>query len=204
MSTTLDKTCSEQEVASPPWLAEAVPAGWMPMLVRTEDYLPVATLVAAREAQRQGTHADRSDPAPQHTSAHDGLGLLPPPEFDPQVHLVPWPVEQFKALIKSSFTTAQRWVKAMDVATEHEGRLLSSDQIAAMTGMPIEAWRDAPRKITRHLDAHYSVPGWPLYAVGGRKLGREDQVYWGISAEQAARWRQARQDACDDGTGSEL
>ncbi len=192
MSVLVKAPVSKQRPQEPSLLAQAVPAGWLPVLVRTEDYLPVATLIATREAQRQGTHSGTAPAAPR--AVADGqIGIAPPAEYGPEVHLVAWPVEQFTKLAESSFTTAQRWVQAIDVVAKYEGRLLSSEQVAAMAKMPIAAWRDAPRKITRHLEAHYTVPGWPLYAVGGRKLGLDDQVYWGISTEQALRWRQARQ-----------
>lgn len=181
----------EPSPPAPAVLAHAVPSGWLPVLVRTEDYLAVATLIATREAQRQDGQAG-ARPAARRSAADDEIGVAPPAEYDPEAHLVTWSVEQLKQLAESSFTTAQRWTQAIDVVAEHEGRLLSSEQVAALADMPIAAWRDAPRKIARHLQAHYKVPGWPLYGVGGRKLGLDDQVYWGISGEQAARWRQVR------------
>jgi len=56
-------------------------------------------------------------------------------------------------------------------------------------------WRDAPRKLPQHLTAHFPKNiEWPLKPVGGRELGEDDQVYWGITVEQAKRWAQARAD----------
>jgi hypothetical protein len=74
--------------------------------------------------------------------------------------------------------TADRWGKAMDVMCNHVGEFISSAQLAAEAGMPINHWRDAPRKLPSHLAKHYEHNiEWPLKAVGGRDLKKDDQVY---------------------------
>ncbi|WP_248581267.1 hypothetical protein [Nocardioides sp. InS609-2] len=63
--------------------------------------------------------------------------------------------------------------------------------------MTVNEWRDAPRKITRHLKANYpNVPLdshglhiWPLLAKG--KPGSQE-VHWAMNAEQASSWRKVR------------
>jgi hypothetical protein len=96
-----------------------------------------------------------------------------------------------------------RWARAMDVASEHPEEFLSTVQIANASGMSINEWRDAPRKLPQHLTAHFPANiEWPLAAVGGRELGKDDQVYWGITAEQAQRWLQVRAQASDNGIPS--
>ena len=108
--------------------------------------------------------------------------------------LVPWEVSDLRRLATSDAITAMRWARALDVCAEHVGDFLSTKQVAEESGMSVNEWRDAPRKISRHLKAHYpDVPAWPLAVRSGRPLGiNDDQVYWAISAEQAKRWRQAR------------
>jgi hypothetical protein len=65
--------------------------------------------------------------------------------------------------------------------------------------MGINEWRDAPRKLPQHLTAHFPANiEWPLKAVGGRELGKDDQVYWGISIEQTRRWKQVRAETDTD------
>ena len=84
----------------------------------------------------------------------------------------------------------------MDVMCNHVGEFISSAQLAAEAGMPINHWRDAPRKLPSHLAKHYEPNlEWPLKAVGGRDLKKDDQVYWGITAQQAQRWVQVRAEA---------
>lgn len=187
------------DIATPPLAAQGVPDGWLPLLVRAQDYGPVTAFIAAREAQRQAQSSDHA-PVPTEGATEGEIGVLPPAEFDPELKLVTWPVDQLRQLADSTYLTAQRWTHAMDVVAPHRGRLVSSEIIAALTGMPINDWRDAARKLTAHLKAHYSVPGWPLLAVGGRHLGLDDQVYWGISTEQAELWREVR----SGGAGGEL
>lgn len=179
------------DIATTPISAQGVPNGWLPLLVRTQDYGPVTAFIAAREAQRQSQSSNHA-PVPAQAANEGEVGVLPPAEFDPELKLVTWPIDQLRQLADSPYLTAQRWTQAMDVAAPHAGRLISSEHIAALTGMPINDWRDAARKLTGHLKAHYSVPGWPLLAIGGRHLGLDDQVYWGISTEQAELWREVR------------
>ena|ERR1035437_10900 len=74
--------------------------------------------------------------------------------------------------------TADLWGKAMYVMCNHVGEFISSAQLAAEAGMPINHWRDAPRKLPSHLAKHYEHNiEWPLKAVGGRDLKKDDQVY---------------------------
>jgi hypothetical protein len=112
--------------------------------------------------------------------------------------LKPWSVEALRQLARSgaTFVTAERWGRAMDVMCGHVGTFVSSAQLAAEAGMPISHWRDAPRKLPQHLAKHYPPDlDWPLKGVGGRDLKQDDQVYWGITAEQAQRWLQVRAEA---------
>jgi hypothetical protein len=164
---------------------------WIPLLVRQEDYTEFAAQVALREISRETTGA-----SPTVT-----LGTATGPatkESELLSTLKTWSTEALRRLAESgdAFATAERWGKAMDVMCKHVGEFISSAQLAEEAGMSINQWRDAPRKLPAHLEKHYE-PGieWPLKAVGGRELKKDDQVYWGITAEQAQRWLQVRSEA---------
>jgi hypothetical protein len=169
---------------------------WIPLLVRSEDYAEFAAMVADREMVRD----DEEEPAPPVLEVAIGEGraktgsdryeAVLAAEF---AKLLPWELADLERLANSSVLTAQRWALAMDVCTAHEGEFLSTEQVCAESGMSINEWRDAPRKLPRHLASHYPAGlGWPLRGVWGRQLGRENQVYWAITPEQAKRWRQVR------------
>jgi hypothetical protein len=166
---------------------------WIPLLVRQEDYTEFATQVASREVGRADSvviPSVASGPVATTAGATKEAELL--------ATLKSWSMEALRQLAESSatFATADRWGKAMDVMCNHVGEFISSDQLAAEAGMPINHWRDAPRKLPSHLAKHYDPNiEWPLKAVGGRVFKKEDQVYWGITAEQAQRWLQVRAQA---------
>lgn len=88
----------------------------------------------------------------------------------------------------------------MDVcsdAAEAVDPWLSTSEVAKRSGMSINEWRDAARKITRHLKANFA--GVPLDENGNRiwpLLARDKpgsaEVHWAMNTEQAKRWRQVR------------
>jgi hypothetical protein len=170
---------------------------WIPLLVRQEAYAEFATQVASPEVGREDWTV-----IPSVTS---GLGAATPgatKEAELLATLKPWSMDALGRLAESGaeFATADRWGKAMDVMCDHVGEFISSDQLAAEAGMPINQWRDAPRKLPSHLTKHYEPNiEWPLKAVGGRVLRKDDQVYWGITADQAQRWLQVRVQAVTSG-----
>jgi len=138
---------------------------WIPPLVRQEDYAEFAARVAAREAKRE-------DPAviPCVSTAPVAAPALATKESELLATLKTWNVEAFRQLAKSSdsFATAGRWGKALDVMCNHVGEFISSTHLAAEAGMPINHWRDTPRKLPSHLAKHYEQNiEWPLKAVGG-------------------------------------
>ncbi|WP_182066914.1 hypothetical protein, partial [Curtobacterium sp. ME12] len=72
------------------------------------------------------------------------------------------------------------------------------------TDLTLNEWRDACRKLTAHLRANYEgLPKWapepylgediwPLATASGRNLHEDPQVYFGMTEEQAKRWREVR------------
>jgi len=171
-------------------------ATWIPILVPQQDYLEIAALVAGREA-------NRTDEASEVT------GFVTSPATRPQLNvddaklaaLPVWSVDDLRALASGTSETAKRWTLAMDVCCEVVGsdnHWLSTSEVADRTGMSINDWRDAPRKITRHMKANFpNVPidpasgdhAWPLKGVS--KPGSQE-IHWAMNEAQAELWRQVR------------
>ena len=169
---------------------------WIPLLVRIEDYAELAAQVAAREVQRP---SDTTTAPNVSVNVNEAPGPSTKAE-EMLASLKPWGLDDLHQIIATvhEYKTMARWAMAMDVMSKHPGPdgYLSTAQVAAESGMTINEWRDAPRKLPQHLKAHFPANiEWPLRAVGGRTLGRDDQVYWGITIEQASRWLRARAEA---------
>lgn len=174
-----------------------VPTSWIPLLVPKDDYMELARIVARRIEAR-----DESAPLAEMSVSSD-LDLQPSAGSKSDIASVtlmalrPWELSDLRRLASSEVPTAQRWARALDVCCDHVEVFLSTQQVATEAGMSINEWRDAPRKMTRHLKAHYpDVPAWPLAVKDGRILGHAgDQVYWAVNKEQANRWRQVRKES---------
>lgn len=173
-------------------------AKWIPILVRLEDYAEVTSLVAKGEANRrqEGSEVVEVDSplAPPRGSA------IVDPHAEQLAAWTPWEIEDLRQLAQGTSQTAQRWTRAMDVCcavADTDNPWLGTSEVAARTGMTISEWRDAPRKMTRHLKANYpNIPVdargdqvWPLLAKS--KAG-SNELHWAMNAEQARRWRAAR------------
>lgn len=174
---------------------------WVPVLVRLEDYEEITSLVAEREAHRP----EDGSQAAAHIELGGPVTLIRPssisdPDGEQLAAQTPWEIADLRKLAEGTSRTAQRWTKAMDVCcevAESEYPWLGTSEIAARTGMTISEWRDAPRKMTRHLKANYpDVPVdsqgnqvWPLLAKS--KAG-SSEVHWAMNVEQARRWRRVR------------
>lgn len=167
---------------------------WLPLLVRSTDYAELAAIVVAREEERGSGDGSTQGSVPSMVSVGGRAGVAERAGARELELLVPWEVEQLAALVADLSLTAQRWVRALDVCSRHVGEFLSTEQVAAEAGMEVRHWRDAPRKLPGRLrTTHPGAPGEPLKSLNGRDLGHSDgQIYWAISAEQAARWSQAR------------
>lgn len=156
--------------------------GWMPVLIPQEDFLAVAQFVAARQAERSAR------PPGQGFSGHGGS------EPDARLAAHPaWPEEALRRLASSSSVTAQRWTAAMDAIAKGDQDWYTTSEVASASGLTINEWRDAPRKISRHLQAHYTdVPmsgenlAWPLCAWTNPE--NPGEVSWGMAPVTKERW----------------
>lgn len=160
---------------------------WVPVLVRLEDLEEVSAWIAGRESARErpGIAAQPLSvnvPRPAAATAQDAA----------------WPVEQLKRLITTPSATAERWVRALDVCSEAaDGSPLSTSEVARRSGMTVNEWRDACRKISRHLKKHFpeidlDADGNPIWPLADSTMPGTSEVQWSMSPELAVRWRQAR------------
>lgn len=170
-------------------------AKWVPILVRLEDLTEFQAMVAEREARRTVEPSEAADYSPAAPSASPGR------TGDAELAGHPlWSVDDLLTLSKGTSETAKRWTLANDACCEiadSDNPWLWSSEVAQRTGMPISQWRDATRKITRHLKANYphvprnndGDPVWPL--LGELRPGFQE-ARWAMNREQAKQWRQIR------------
>lgn len=158
--------------------------GWTPVLVPSEDYVAVTRFVAARQAERTGAghHLGRSHPEGGSETAHPLLASW-----------AAWPEDALRRLAESQSVTARRWVTAMDAIAQRDGNWFTTSEVAEISGLTINEWRDAPRKISRHLKAHYTdVPVheghlvWPLRPW--TNPDKPGEVSWGMPPATKQRW----------------
>lgn len=167
---------------------------WIPILIPAEHHADITALVRHRLDELGFAGASdgvveirlRDDPDSQPHAGGDHAGILD--DHDP------WAVDNLAALLRNPTTTAQRWVKAIDVCANHVAEFVPTETIAEESGMTVANWRAACRKMTVHQRATY--PGetsWPLATASGRAIGRPaGPLYVALTSEQARRWAEAK------------
>lgn len=172
---------------------------WVLLPVPKEDYTELKQIVEHRQQQRgEVSHPSlkelRRDELVIDTIERAAFGK----------HKV-WPVSALERLAKESTVITQRFARAMDLCAKTPSKVFSTEEMSARLGISVNEWRAACRKIGVHLEIHYpevplvehgrwaGKPMWPLMAISGRDLKKRDQLYVGISAEQAERWMSVRQ-----------
>lgn len=168
---------------------------WIPVLVRLEDLDLVTSYIGELEASRDDSHLD-----PMIELTHSGsdpaqVSLSEPTELDSRPS---WDLEDLQRLAKGETATTSRWARALDVCASSPETYLPTSEVAKRSGMSIREWRDAPRKITRHLRVNYpNVPResdgnavWPLHAKSVPE--HPGEVSWAISSEMARLWKEVR------------
>lgn len=167
---------------------------WIPLLVRTEDFNEFAAMVVEREADRgddDSTVFASSPPQPQvEAEERDDLATL-------LAAYPSWTEDALRRLSAGTALTAQRWTRALDVvAASDEQTWFTTSEIAEKSGMAINEWRDAPRKLPQHLKANYpDAPrhadgsiAWPLLA----KSITSAEVSWAMTPGTKVLWRRIR------------
>lgn len=176
---------------------------WIPVLVDIEDYHEITAMVAERARARGASGASE---LPAIAVVGPTSRTLNTPDGDQYARTaaaalesqIAWELEDLERLAdpETRFETARRWALAMDACLKHIDDpfpFISTEQVCNESGMTLNQWRDAPRKLPAHLAKHYpNVRNWPLAAIEGRKVGRDNQIYWALTQEQAQRWRQVR------------
>lgn len=169
---------------------------WVPVFVRLEDYEEITKLVASREqtCNYEGSSFGWDTPGEVPSRSADA----PVVEANKKLEEYPaWPLEALERLAASSVKTAERWSLALDVFASDEVGWLTTSEVAERAGMTLNEWRDAPRKLPRHLKANYpdvpvesnGDPAWPLFA---QTMPGKDEVSWAVPPVTKERWAQVR------------
>lgn len=169
---------------------------WLLLAVPKQDYDELKHMVDFRQEQRGEA------PAPSPEELRDSQLAIDAVVRAAFATHEPWPREALERLAAESTITTQRFARVMDLCAKTPGAQsrYSTEEIAEVTGMSVNEWRAACRKIRLHLEKHYPEvprttsgnPEWPLVDMAGRNLGERDQLYVGITDEQARRWKQIR------------
>lgn len=171
---------------------------WVLLPVPQEDYAELKQLVEYRQQQRgkassPSTEELRGDELAVDTVRRAAFGE----------HKA-WPASALTRLAEGSTLATQRWARVLDLCAQNPGVMFSTEDVSAKTGIPVHKWRSACRKIGAHLKKHYpevpqwerephaGAPMWPLVTISGRHLKVPDQLYVGITVEQAERWTSVR------------
>lgn len=171
---------------------------WVLLPVPQEDYAELKHMVEYRQQQRGEVSSPSTEELRGDELAVDAVLRARFGEHKT------WPASALARLAAGSTFTTQRWTKVVDLCAAHPGETFSTEEVSAKTGISINEWRDACRKIGAHLKKHYPEvplwdrdpyagdPMWPLVTIAGRHLKVRDQLYVGITEEQATRWKEVR------------
>lgn len=171
---------------------------WVLLPVPQEDYAELKHMVEYRQQQRGESALPSAEVLRGNELAAD---MVKRAEFGGHKA---WPVAALARLAAGSTFTTKRWTKVIDLCAAHPGEVFSTEEVSEKTGLSINEWRDACRKITAHLKKHYpdvplwdrapdvGGPMWPLVTIAGKNLKVRDQLYVGITEEQAKRWKEVR------------
>lgn len=113
---------------------------------------------------------------------------------DPESGETVWSVEQLSRFAKTSTTTSATIGKVLDVLAATPDEYFSTSQLEELTEISRAKLKGAFAALTRHLKAHYDARGWMLQYEWGPRLGpgHPAEGHYMLSAEQAARWQEAR------------
>lgn len=171
---------------------------WIPLPVPAEDYEEFKHMVEYRQTQRGKAPAPSAEELSSGDLAVAGVVRAAFDDFQN------WPMEALTRLAKASTITTLRFSEVMDLCAVEPGSLHSTEEIAETLDMSVAQWRAACRKMRPHLEKHYpevprhesgshaGEPYWPLVDIAGRSLKVRDQLYVGITDEQARRWKRVR------------
>jgi hypothetical protein len=180
---------------------------WKLLPVPEQDYDELRATVNARQGERGEPSAPPAEQLRADALRRDAVVR------EVLTRQEPWPMEALARLAAGDFITTERFTRVMDLCvalrqTQPDFPFISTSEIEDNDGIEMTAdeWRAACRRLNSHLDQHYSdVPRWPsetewqgrhfwpLANLSGRAIGKKDELYVGITEEQAKRWKQVRQ-----------
>lgn len=168
---------------------------WIPVLVRLEHLEAVTRFIGELEASRGADNVGDMIEFVEATGGVHSFAAERRAELDARPS---WTLEDLQRLARGETATTERWARALDVCAAAPETYLPTSEIARRSGMTIAQWRDAPRKIARHLKAQYPhVPRdekgdavWPLLAKSVPE--HPGEVSWAITSEMARLWKQVR------------
>lgn len=185
-------------------LEKTVTTTWMLLAVPAVDYAELKHMVNFRQEQR----GEAPSPTPEELSGEQlKRDAVIRAAFDEHEA---WPHSALERLAAATTITTDRFSQAMDICVDLRAEnpafpLISTTGLAERSGMSVEEWRAACRKINAHMEKHYTDvprwpvesrgagrPFWPLVNISGRSLGVHDQLYVGITELQAERWKKVR------------
>jgi hypothetical protein len=104
-----------------------------------------------------------------------------------------WPPELLAKLSGSQFESMRRLGLVMDALAERPEEWIPTTELIDATGLSRQELQPIWRKLTRHLDKHYSGIGWPVEAQWGPNYNHPTaQTYYMVRSEQAKRWKRVR------------
>ncbi|AXH37532.1 hypothetical protein DVJ78_18320 (plasmid) [Humibacter sp. BT305] len=172
---------------------------WTLVPIPEQDRTDVEALVIARQLERQEAAFPTND------EIRDPGMLVDVVRRNSFARQTPWPVAALERLANAESITEQRWAIVLDYCASRPNELFSTEQIAEATGMSVEDWRSACRNLKKYLKRDYAgyAPAWghgdwegqtmwPAATASGRQLRDKNQLFVGLSAEQASRWLQVR------------
>lgn len=167
---------------------------WMQLAVPSWDYEELRAIVTRRQLERGEPASPPAEAIVQKPSSADAVREAALADHQP------WPEEALARLALGTTITTQRWTQVLDLLSAKPGKFYSTSEIAEITGMRVEEWRAACRKTSAHLRKHYpdvpvrenGNPWWPSADIAGRTVKASDEVYFGVTEEQARRWRTVR------------
>ncbi|WP_422772059.1 hypothetical protein ACN28C_02855 [Plantactinospora sp. WMMC1484] len=123
--------------------------------------------------------------------------LAPPTRRDKPVvapHGGEWPVDELRRFAQGRSRTHETVVAVLDLLSDRPGERLPVSEIAAELGSPVGKLIGALGGLTRIVKAYHDYQQWglPVHRTCQSAPGRATVVYYGVSAEQARRWRLVR------------
>lgn len=173
---------------------------WKLLPVPAADYDELSAVVTKRQVQRGEEVAPDADVISNDDAVVDAVRAAAYSKH------TAWDEVPLARIAEGRTLTTQRWTTVMDLLAKNPGpgNELSTTRIVELTDLTLNEWRDACRKIRPHLEKNYpDAPVWdygrhaggvmwPVVGISGKELKQYDELYVGITEEQARNWLAVR------------